>query len=337
MYTIVVAEDEPWIREGIVEMIDKIGLDCRVIGEAANGDEAWHLVNELWPMLLICDIKMPIRDGLWLIQRIHECMLPVVPIIASGYDEFPYAQTAIRYQVSDFLLKPFSEEQLKDALLNAMRRLDDFKPLRAHALRIQEYVESMEKLEIQELMERLSSLVHLIYHDKQFNRKLQMNLLQILHSKMVASLSDEFKLSVQPLNQGMGFAEVRKYFVSIAEEWLQEHTQKGSKATPGMIRKACDIIGKEYMHNLSVVQMAEQVNLSESHFRYLFKQQTGDNFVAYLNRVRIDKAKELLLSADLKVYEVGEMVGYWSQSHFNRIFKEAVGMTPNEYRKQIGL
>lgn len=56
------------------------------------------------------------------------------------------------------------------------------------------------------------------------------------------------------------------------------------------------------------------------------------SFLDYLNKVRIEKAKELLANTDLKVWEIAEKVGYKNPKHFARIFKDITGLTPNEYR-----
>lgn len=59
MLKVLVAEDEPWIRAAIVEIVEEIGHDIKVIGDATNGVEAWHMIEQLWPTVLITDIMMP--------------------------------------------------------------------------------------------------------------------------------------------------------------------------------------------------------------------------------------------------------------------------------------
>ena len=90
---------------------------------------------------------------------------------------------------------------------------------------------------------------------------------------------------------------------------------------------------KEHLHeNLSLEVLAEQVNFSKTYFSQLFKQSTGENMVDYIARLRINRAKELLINPDYKVYEVAMQVGFESQHYFNRLFKIMEGVTPTEYR-----
>lgn len=83
---------------------------------------------------------------------------------------------------------------------------------------------------------------------------------------------------------------------------------------------------------LSLSQVCQHVFLSLSYFSGLFKQQTGDTFVEYLTRLRLDKAKQLLLTTQLKTYDIAERVGYSDPQYFSVIFKRNTGRTPKEYR-----
>ncbi|OBZ13682.1 response regulator [Bacillus sp. FJAT-26390] len=83
---------------------------------------------------------------------------------------------------------------------------------------------------------------------------------------------------------------------------------------------------------LSLQQVCQHVFLSLSYFSSLFKQHTGDTFVEYLTRLRLDKAKQLLAGTQLKAYDIAERVGYADPQYFSVIFKRRIGMTPKEYR-----
>ena len=123
MFHVLVAEDEMWIRSAIVEMIERFDLGFKVVAEANDGREAWNLINELWPNVIITDIVMPQMDGLSLIQKCDEYKLSIVPIVISGYENFNYAQQAMRYGASEYLLKPVAADELKRALQRSIERL----------------------------------------------------------------------------------------------------------------------------------------------------------------------------------------------------------------------
>lgn len=81
--------------------------------------------------------------------------------------------------------------------------------------------------------------------------------------------------------------------------------------------------------------MAKAVNTSTFYFCKLFKKETGLNFTEYLSRVRIEKAKNLLLNPNLRISEVAFDVGFQSLTHFNRIFRRIAGESPTQYREKL--
>ena len=137
MLKVLVAEDEPWIRAAIVEMIEGFGHDIKVVGDATNGIEAWHMIQQLWPTVLITDIMMPEMDGLELVRNISENKIPIGVIIISGYENFQYAQRAISYGVNKYLLKPVNREELQDALFEVMGKLTEVEKMNHYLMKIQ--------------------------------------------------------------------------------------------------------------------------------------------------------------------------------------------------------
>jgi two-component system response regulator YesN len=101
------------------------------------------------------------------------------------------------------------------------------------------------------------------------------------------------------------------------------------------IRKCMEYIEENYALNISQEDVAKAVEISSSYLSMIFKQETGINFVAYLNKVRIEKAKELLKGTNLKIYEIAEKVGFASPYYFSRVFKDLVGCSCKEYRDEL--
>ena len=117
MMRVMVVEDEEMIRKGIVMAVDWAALDCIVVGEAANGEQALAVAEDCQPTLIITDLKMPKMDGLEMVRRLREAGSRAYVIILTAYDSFAYAQTAIRLGAVDFLLKPFHDGDLENAVL----------------------------------------------------------------------------------------------------------------------------------------------------------------------------------------------------------------------------
>lgn len=92
-------------------------------------------------------------------------------------------------------------------------------------------------------------------------------------------------------------------------------------------------IEKNFMNNISLTEVAEYVYLSPTYLSKLFFKETGVSFSEYLIQYRLERARELLLKSDLKVYEISENIGYHSEKHFINLFKKVVGVSPQEFRK----
>ena len=107
MYNVIVADDEKNIREGIVELIEWEKLGCKVCASMQNGAQVLKYLEEekIHVDIIIPDIKMPIMDGMELIGMLNERFPDIKVIILTAYSDFTYAQQAIKFQVSDFVVK----------------------------------------------------------------------------------------------------------------------------------------------------------------------------------------------------------------------------------------
>ena len=112
MLRLLIADDERVIREMIHDLIDWNSLGIEVVGLCKNGIEAYDMVLDEYPDIVLTDIKMPGLSGLELIQKVSELNQNIQFIILSGYGEFEYAKEALRMGAFDYLLKPVEEEGL---------------------------------------------------------------------------------------------------------------------------------------------------------------------------------------------------------------------------------
>jgi AraC-like DNA-binding protein len=104
---------------------------------------------------------------------------------------------------------------------------------------------------------------------------------------------------------------------------------------PPAITRAKQFILENQGEDLSLGQVAKAVNTSTFYFCKMFKKTTGLNFTDYVSRIRIEKAKNLLLNRNLRVSEIAYEVGFQSLTHFNRVFKKIMGQSPTDYRGQL--
>lgn len=123
MMKVVVVEDEALVRRGIVLTVDWAGVDCAVVGEAADGMEGLEVIRESQPDLIVTDIKMPRLDGIEMVRQLREEGNRAHVIILTAYSDFSYAQAALKLGAVDFLLKPFQDGELEEAVTRLKSRV----------------------------------------------------------------------------------------------------------------------------------------------------------------------------------------------------------------------
>jgi AraC-like DNA-binding protein/ligand-binding sensor protein len=109
---------------------------------------------------------------------------------------------------------------------------------------------------------------------------------------------------------------------------------EASGSEPAAVTRARNFIAQNQDNALCLATVAKAVNTSTYYFCKLFKRATGLTFTDYLARVRIEKAKTLLLNRNRRVSDVAYDVGFQSLTHFNRVFRKLVGESPSSYRHQ---
>ncbi|MDO5417684.1 MAG: response regulator [Lachnospiraceae bacterium] len=103
-----------------------------------------------------------------------------------------------------------------------------------------------------------------------------------------------------------------------------------------MILRAKRFLNDNYANpELTLKSAADYVGLNEKYFTSRFTREAGMTFTAYLTDLRMQKAKSLMASTDLKMYEISERVGYHNVEHFNRVFRKSFGTSPGDYRKSV--
>ena len=240
MYSIMIVEDEYLVRQGISSLVDFKKFNMQVIGEAENGLEAWEKIQAECPDIILTDINMPQMNGIKLAQLAREQYPQLHIIFLTGYDDFDYALSAVKLGADDYLLKPFSREDVEAMLIKVKEKLDKEK-------KQQQVHELVEKAEFSDLE-------------------------QAIHDRLA-----DTELSLKSLSFQLGF--------------------------------------------------------NSSYLSVLIKKELGLPFQDYLIQERMKRAKLLLLTTDLKVYEIAEQVGFDDMNYFSQRFKQIVGVTPRQFKK----
>ena len=156
MLKVIIADDEDRICQLIKALVDWEAMDMEISGIAHNGLEAFEMVKLYNPDILITDIRMPGCNGLELIENVKKAVPDLEIVIISGYAHFEYAQSAIKYGVGNYLLKPINKTELNSTLEHLKEKVEE----RQEAKEKTDFLEQKNKKDISRLQKTL--LEHLI-------------------------------------------------------------------------------------------------------------------------------------------------------------------------------
>ncbi|MDR2029377.1 MAG: response regulator [Treponema sp.] len=125
LYSFVIVDDEPEIREGIRDTISWEDMGFSFAGACANGFEALELAERILPDVVMTDINMPFMDGLTFTERLLTMSPNTKVLIISGYDDFYYARKALQLQVYDYIVKPITPDEFRTLLGRLRQTLDE--------------------------------------------------------------------------------------------------------------------------------------------------------------------------------------------------------------------
>jgi len=247
MQKIMIVDDEPFFIEGLKVLIKWQELGFSICATAQNGEEAITKILETKPDIVLTDIKMPEIEGIEVIRRcVKELGVKAKFVIISGYDDFTYAQNAMKYGVNHYILKPVDE----DSLIEALREIQN-----SSSIGIENDIDS-----------------------------------------------EQFKENL--LN----------------------------RQTAGILSKIEDYVKNNYQSRISLKKISETFYINPVYLGQLFHRKYGMYFNNYLTNIRIEEAKRLLLTTDLKIYEIAEKTGFQDADYFISKFKKLVKDTPMHYR-----
>lgn len=195
--------------------------------------------------------------------------------------------------------------------------------------------------EVQELVHQLfqyfASFPQAAYSDIKYycfqltdmTRLILTNYIEQIHQNSISSSTQNI------LNTMFDLGEIEIYYRQFFTNVATILSQRGVYSTNDVIEKMKIYVQKNYYKNLSVELLSCFFYMSRSYLSHLFKERTGENFVDYLNSIRLEKAKELLENSDKKMYQIAKSAGYDNIKYFFRIFKKKTGMTPEQWRATV--
>ncbi len=336
MIRILLVDDESIIREGIETMIPYDSLNLSLTGSCTNAIEALESMADNMPDILVTDIRMPEMDGLELIEYARKLNSRLQCVILSAYDDFSYAQRAVKMGVREYLLKPFTKEELVSCLDRLCAEIrtqrmeqDNIRLARRKKLAaMEEALSSVKPME--ETNEILPSQVERILADLGDEDCLREAYVRFLSRR--DNIPDEGFQLVQKVYSG------GSPLTSIIAEGLSQ-LYKARPAHGSFVDHMCRYIQEHYAdENLSLQYLADHVIFMRADYiGRRFSQETGTKLSAYLLKIRMEKAKALLrtYTGEQRIYLVAENVGLGhNPQYFSQLFRKYTGFTPSEYMEQ---
>lgn len=357
MFNVLIIDDEPWAREVVKSLGAWDSLELSVVGEAEDGKTGLRLITELHPDIVITDMRMPGIDGIELLKRINTDFPSIKIIVMSGYDDFVYLKQAIASRALDYLLKPFDEAELNDALTKCREELKERRKTNS-PLSVSPVDFSSDALNDRYLILRQRALASFIELDIPGIMRAFEQLNDFLSEEFKDGLDDETMVLIQEdyaellmrfLNNHYHFsltevfgedeAMVLKdhslHHLSLlcvrAIEWIQSRKKSKTRLT---IDGVIAYIEKHYADPISLESIAQHFYVSKEHLSRAFKSTTGENLSDFIVRTRMEKAKNLLEKAEISIKHAARLTGYPELPYFHRVFKKQFGITPGEFKRQ---
>lgn len=354
---VLIADDERIARENMRQYIPWASMGMEVVDAVENGALALDILKSVPVDIMLMDIRMPVMDGLELLENIRALGLNVLVIVLSAYDQFEYAQKAIQSRlVFEYVLKPVKRRDFCQLLQRAAASLEEQRDAPAAELEsaslevIQaHFARHIGRRDLEgalRVLEEYASQVDPEDPEAVFNLK---RLMLNLHTEIRLFLTREgvgfgpYRMDYDLLNefnQCQRPEEMTRRFAQLVEEmrpFVEQDPAVDAPSKAGAVVRHCvEEIQKHYTEpDFSLYQLAEEMKLNTNYLSSLFKKEMGVGYVRYINTLRIEKAKQLLRDMRYRTNEVAALVGIENPRYFTRVFKEMTGLSPAEYRSRI--
>lgn len=478
MYRVMLVDDEPWTLKGIQETFKWDNYGLNVIGAYESATLALQEILEKKPDVVFTDIRMPILNGMELLNEIRKNELDTEVIIISGFGQFDYAQEAIRQGAFDYILKPVDEEETDILLERLKKRLDQkfeeknkrmiemiidepngiqpeqfglhnrfsyYQVIVTYGTALTELATSTGVAGIKELLQSADNLEYVeiilsnkVYYIVNCENELINNIKEMSFPVTigVSKLSDSIdnisdlisQASIAATNffitnqittyayQDIQSQKLIPYIIRITKvlnegqlveftqlieeiprmfleknytaedlcylwnriimhieliapnkfqnsmldlcEWQQleskyenltgmcqmladeaqyifghvEFEMEEDELRSSNFRKILKYLNKNFEQQIKLKDLSQMFYVNKNYACFLFKKYTGMTYSEYLNKIRMEHAKKLLVTTSYTIAEVSEKAGYVDYFYFCKLFKKTYGVTPTQYR-----
>lgn len=341
MYKILFIDDDETIEFIVSRMKIWENSNFKITRYAKNGMEALSILEKESFDLIITDIRMPIIDGLELLEDMRKRGDKTLLVLASTYSEFEYAKRGLQNGAIDYIIKPITEENLKELFIRVEKLLKEK----------ESNLEESKETTLKVSKDRIDKWYNLFINLEETPENLQAKYLKELNN----ILREEKVIFSELLFEGV-WERIIKVFPWIVklenieflfnEESFEEEVQEKISSIQeiikkyklnkydSLINKICEIIIKNIGKDKLLDIIAEELELSKDYIGKLFKNKIGITLNEYSTILKMEYGKKLLKTTNKKVYEISEELGYSTVDYFSKLFKNYTSLTPVQYRKK---
>lgn len=368
-FRLLIADDSEIQIDSILEYVNWESLGVTEIRTASDGIEAYEIIQEFRPHILILDVEMPRLDGLELAYKLKEEDIDVKIIFISCHEKFAYAQKAMSYGGCAYILKPISYTEIEDVVDGVMDKLrkenaamsirEDFiKKQKSFEEKFPFYNEDAgEKQDIFDIQREITGFIEKnrtedisLYFESKYFSSIRgksfdyikyvcysiANALQLVIKDRGVDLKKLFgneNIVWDKLATFTNETDIINWLGNLLAMMVRHITEIEEDKHEKMVERIKERIDSDVYSVVSVEQIARELNVSPSHAKNVFKTLTGITIFDYLFDRRMKEAKYLLDKTDMHIYEIAENLGYSSQAYFSIAFRKQFGIKPNDYRK----
>lgn len=266
MYKLIILDDEEIVIKGMQKVFHFPDFGFEVAGTYSNPVQAMQQLEEIHPDLIITDVRMPLMDGLEFAHKARKILPDVEIVILSGYDDFSYAQTAIKIGVSDYLLKPIKKKDFQKMLKEMYQRIEE-------KIKQVSYMETMQRFADTSYREIFAEK-----DEKQESDGARSMFGGIRNEKLSKSVLAAIAYIQEHLQDNISLAEVAEH-INISKNYLSDLFRKEldvtfvTFVTQLRIEKAKHYLAKT---DMKMYEISSAVGYPDSaYFSTLFKKHTG--------------------------------------------------------------
>ena len=324
MYKVLFVDDDETIGFIVSKMKVWENSNFKITRYAQNGKEALVVLEKESFDLIITDIRMPIVDGLELLENIRKRGDKTFLVLASTYSEFEYAKRGLQNGAIDYIIKPITEENLKELFIRVEKLLKEKedKPKETNLKVSKDRIDKWYNLYLKELND-------IVKEEKVIFSEL---LFEGIWEKIVKVFPWLVKLeNIEFLFKEESFEKEVEEKISNIKEIVKKYKLNNYDS---LINNVSEVILKNIGKDKLLDIISKELQLSKDYIGKLFKNKIGITLNEYSTILKMEYGKKLLNGSNKKVYEISEELGYSTVDYFSKLFKNYTGFTPVQYRKK---